>query len=1297
MAEVQEENPELGEMWFVRCYVNGLRDGIKFQIRPLRPQSLTDAYCLAKDVEPNHPPISSAFKKQDFSYVNYYQKSSVGLQNKSSNTSAPVQQPIPSKNTDTPSSNFQKLRKVGECWRCGDKWVHGHKCKLIPNVHLLQQEAPEEMNLESEDNLLQEQDDKTEEQEQVMFISAFATGQQIAVKTPTVVIHINGKRAVALLDSGSSCSFINQEFAVKANCQLIPVKPRTIAVAGGSKLLSTAVVPNCEFQLAKVKLKHNFRTLPLPSHDVILGYDWFTLVSPIAFDIPRNTFSFTQEGKQTITAAIFNDVEHVKEIPAEKMHKLLDKGVEGFLLQVETILKEVPETVPTPPQIQKLLLEYADLFEEPTTLPPHRELDHTIPLVPGAAPPQVRPYRVPQHQKKEMEEQIKKLLAAHLIRHSQSPYAAPVILVKKKDNSMRLCTDFRKLNSLTIKNKFPIPVIEDLLDELHGAKYFSKLDLRSGYHQIRMHPEDIHKTAFRTFLGHFEYLVMPFGLSNAPGTFQALMNKIFSPYLRVFVLVFFDDILIYSKDLKEHEEHIKIVLQVLRDNQLFAKLSKCVFVVQQVEYLGHIISAAGVATDPKKISAIADWPTPDNVTKLRSFLGLAGYYRRFIKNYGLICRPLHDLLKKGNFHWATEHDTAFSQLKQALISAPVLALPNFAQPFVLETDASGKGIGAVLMQQGRPLAYYSSSLCPRNAAMSTYEKEALAILEALKKWRHYLLGNEVIIKTDQQSLKFITDQKITEGVQHKLMMKLLEFNFTIQYKKGRENRVADALSRVLPQCMALSVPIPTWAEELVDSYMTDPTSKALQEQLLLPKNHTMDDYTLKAGIIRFKGRILVCNVPELRNHLLSALHSSPVGGHSGVRATYHRVKGIFYWPGLKADVEHFIAACPICQRAKHENCLQPGLLEPLPVADMAWQHLSMDFIEGLPNSLGKEVIMVVVDRFTKYAHFIPLSHPYSVLTVAQAMVDNIIKLHGPPKMIISDRDRIFTSKLWKDIFTALKVELRYSSAYHPQTDGQTERVNQCLETYLRCMTTQEPKKWCAWLPLAEYWYNSTYHTAIKMSPFQALYGFPAPIIAELAIPGPEDEEAQDFLAAKQNMLEQLKANLYQAQNRMKRYADMKRVERVFQTGYLVYLKMAPYRLAAFGFRGALKLHNKYYGPFLVIQKVGKAAYKLQFPDDVKIHPVFHVSQLKKHIGSKAIPSPHLPMVNSYGTVKTGPAAVLQVRQVPRNNLPVVQWFIQWENLSPDEATWEDADFIKYTFSEFFKATSQAWRETNQTP
>jgi hypothetical protein len=298
-----------------------------------------------------------------------------------------------------------------------------------------------------------------------------------------------------------------------------------------------------------------------------------------------------------------------------------------------------------------------------------------------------------------------------------------------------------------VKNKFPILVIEDLLDELYGAKVFSKLDLRSGYCQIRMSEPGIHKTTFRTYFGHFEFLVMPFGLTNASTTFQALMNLIFAPFLRKFVLVFFDDILTYSKTLAKHIDHLKLVLQTQRDNCLSAKRSKCAFVVPQVEYLGYVITQ-GVATNPAKVEAINNWPIPKNVTQLRGFLGLAGYYRRFIQGYGLMCRPLHDLLKKDSLQWLPKHTSVFQELKQKMTSAPVLALPNFLLAFTLETDASGLGIGVVLMQQGRPVAFYSRALGPRAAAQSTYHKEGLAILEALKKWGHYFLGGHLIIKID---------------------------------------------------------------------------------------------------------------------------------------------------------------------------------------------------------------------------------------------------------------------------------------------------------------------------------------------------------------------------------------------------------------------------------------------------------------------------------------------------------------------------------------------------------------------
>jgi hypothetical protein len=452
-------------------------------------------------------------------------------------------------------------------------------------------------------------------------------------------------------------------------------------------------------------------------------------------------------------------------------------------------------------------------------------------------------------QKNFVELLIKSMLKNAEIRPSKSPYSSPAILVRKKDKSWRLCVDFRGLNDMTIKNKFPIPVIEDLLDELNGAIIFSKFDLRSGYHQIRMKHEDIEKTAFSTHMGHYEYLVMPFGLCNAPATFQELMNNIFSPYLRKFVLVFFDDVLVYSKSEEEHLQHLQIVLQIFRTHQLKAKMKKCRFGQKQVEYLGHIISGNGVQTDPSKIKEILNWETPATLKKLRGFLGLTGYYRRFIPQYALICQPLYSALKKNAFHWGQPQQDAFELLKQTMSKPPLLRLPDFTLPFTLETDACATGLGAVLMQQGKPLAYFSKCLGPNTMTKSVYEKEALAILQALKKWRHYFLGNKLIIKTDQSSMRYLGSQKLLEGIQHKLMVKLLEFDFTIQYKKGCENTAADALSRKYQiedniskptrqheTCLVTCTAVPTWTADLTSSYIGDDTCSKLLQELAINKD-----------------------------------------------------------------------------------------------------------------------------------------------------------------------------------------------------------------------------------------------------------------------------------------------------------------------------------------------------------------------------------------------------------------------------------------------------------------------------
>jgi hypothetical protein len=418
------------------------------------------------------------------------------------------------------------------------------------------------------------------------------------------------------------------------------------------------------------------------------------------------------------------------------------------------------------PLLADLLQQHNDIFNEPQGLLPARPYDHHIHLLPDTAPVAVRPYRYPQLQKDELEHQVAVMLAQGILRISTSPFSAPVLLVRKSDGTWRFCIDYCALNTVTSKDKFPIPVVDELLDELHGARFFTKLDLHSGYHQVRMHPDDIAKTAFWIHHSHFEFLVMPFGLSNAPAMFQALMNDVLSPYLRRFVLVFFDDILIYSSSWAEHLQHVAIIFNELRAHRLHLKRSKCSFGTTSVVYLGHVISAEGVAMDADKVAAVAAWPPPQSPRALRGFLGLAGYYRKYIRDFGLIAAPLTCLLRRDAFAWDAEANDAFQALQRALTTGPVLQMPDFDSPFVEDCDASGIGFGAVLHQGEGGLAFFSRPFAARHHKLAVYERELIGLVQDVRHWRPYLCGRPFRVHMDHYSLKFLLDQRLSTVPQH---------------------------------------------------------------------------------------------------------------------------------------------------------------------------------------------------------------------------------------------------------------------------------------------------------------------------------------------------------------------------------------------------------------------------------------------------------------------------------------------------------------------------------------------------
>lgn len=892
-------------------------------------------------------------------------------------------------------------------------------------------------------------------------------------------------------------------------------------------------------------------------------------------------------------------------------------------------------------KINKLLQEFSDIFANSTSeLGKTNLVEHEID-VQGAKPIKCKPYRVSHIEREIINDQINEMLENKIIEPSTSPWGFPVVLTKKKDGKMRFCVDYRKLNEVTKKCNYPIPNIDDVMTYIgHDSQYYSTLDLTSGYWQVAVKEECKEYTAFiAQGQGQYQFNVMPFGLCCAPGTFQALMDKLFSDMKWKDILIYLDDIIIFSRTVEEHIEKLKRVFQRLREAGLTLKPSKCHYLKKEIEILGFKVNAEGISVDQNKINGIANMPTPKSVKEVQRFLGMCNYYRKFIKNFSAIARPLHEVTKrKLKFEWSKEQEQAFNMLKEKMTTTPVLRRFDPNKDCELRVDASLQGLGAVLLQvgedqQSHPIAFVSRSLTKNERNLGITELECLGCVWALSYLRHLVHGRHVKIVTDHSAIRWLKSIKDPTGKLARWAIKLSEFQYTVVHRSGSKHKDADCLSRnpVAEGNEADEVDceeIPTYLvepDELRQLQLEDDELKELitavenDNDTNIPigtrrraKNFSLIDGVLYKKNTREVGRDHLLAIPKsLIGEILYNHHSDPLSGHLGTTKTLEKIRERYFWTGQQKDVEKFVRGCPDCQSRKGEDFKKgAGLLQPIPVGTI-WSMLSVDLLGPFPKSQsGNTMVIVCTEYVSRYAIAGAIKDG-SAKSVSRFIFENVITIYGAPRCFLSDRGTVFRSQMVTELLKLMGVAKDlYTTAYRPQTNGLVEKYNKTLAGMLAIFTGTDQRDWDEYVKPTTFGYNTSVQATTGYPPYLVLFGRLPTLPTEANLLAMQVEN-KDIIEIREKLLAiqaQAAANITKRQGYDKDRYDSFHRHVDFSVGEQVKMFVPRRKIGK-----SPKLMCRWFGPYTVVKKVSDVNYELEFGTKKKPkREVVHVSRILKY-------------------------------------------------------------------------------------